>query len=261
MTLEIVFGLLIGAVLGLLGAGGSIVAVPALVFGVGLPMAAAVPASLIVVGASSLAALAPRLREGAVRWRVALIFGGVGLPAAFAGAALGRLVPERWLMLAFAALMVVVAVRMLRGTPEAGGACRTPDNGVDWRRCLPASAGAGAVVGALTGVFGVGGGFLIVPALTLALGLTATEAVATSLVVIALNAVSGLAAHAGALPGLDYGAIGAFVGAAAVASLLAGRLAGRIPPAPLRRAFAVAVLAVAAGVAAAVFTAPELLAG
>lgn len=110
-------------------------------------------------------------------------------------------------------------------------------------------------------MFGVGGGFVVVPALTLLLGLTAVEAVSTSLVVVAVNAASGLAAHAGAAAGLDYGTIAVFATAAVAASLAAGRLAGRIPAVPLRRAFAILVLAVAGGMAAAVLAAPGLLAG
>ena len=179
MTMAILFGLLIGLLLGLLGAGGSILAVPALVFGVGIGLHEAIPASLVVVGASALAALVPRLRQQVIRWPVALVFGAAGLPAAFAGTAVGRLLPERWLMLGFAVLMVVVAVRMLRSQTEQGGACRTRAGGINWRSCLPKALAAGAAVGFLTGLFGVGGGFVIVPALALLLGLTTIEAVAT----------------------------------------------------------------------------------
>lgn len=259
MTMAVLFGLLIGLLLGLLGAGGSILAVPVLVFGVGMGLHEAVPASLVVVGASALAGLAPRLRQRVIRWPVALVFGAAGLPAAFAGTAVGRLLPERWLMLGFAALMVVVAVRMLRGGTGRGGACRTRAGGTDWRSCLPKALAAGAAVGLLTGLFGVGGGFVIVPALVLLLGLTAAEAVATSLVVVAVNAASGLAAHAGAAADLDHAVIAVFAAAAMAASLLAGRFARRVPAEPLRRWFAGVVLAVAAAVAGAALAAPHLL--
>lgn len=184
-------GLFIGLALGALGAGGSILAVPALVHLAGQPLAAAIPTSLIVVGVSAAAALAPRLRGGGVRWPVALVFGAAGVPAAFGGAALGRTLSPRLLMLGFALLMAVVAVRMLRERTRSGGACRTRGGGVEWRTCLPSALGTGAVVGVLTGLFGVGGGFLIVPALTLLLGLGAAEAVATSLVVIVINSAPG----------------------------------------------------------------------
>ncbi len=257
--MAVVFGLLIGVLLGLLGAGGSILAVPALVFGVGLPLHAAIPASLVVVGASSAAALVPRLRQRVIRWPVALVFGAAGIPAAFGGTAVGRLLPERWLMLGFAVLMVIVAVRMLRGESDHGGACRTYEGRVNWRSCLPKALIAGAAVGFLTGLFGVGGGFVIVPALIMLLGLATAEAVATSLVIITINAASGLTAHAGVAAGLDHLTIAAFAAAAMAASLAAGRFAAKIPARPLRLGFAVLVLIVAAGVTAAVFFAPDLL--
>lgn len=259
MTMAILFGLIIGLLLGLLGAGGSILAVPALVFGVGMGLHEAIPASLVVVGASALAGLIPRLRQQVIRWPVALVFGAAGLPAAFAGTAVGRLLPERWLMLGFAVLMVVVAVRMLRSQTEQGGACRTRAGGINWRSCLPKALAAGAAVGFLTGLFGVGGGFVIVPALALLLGLTTTEAVATSLVIVAINAASGLAAHAGAAADLDYTVIAVFAAAAMAASLAAGRIANKIPAKPLRRGFAVVVLTVAAAVAGTALLAPHLL--
>lgn len=249
MATVIVFGLAVGLLLGLLGAGGSILAVPALVYGVGLPLETAIPAALVVVGASALTGLAGRLRKGLVRWPVALVFGAAGLPAAFAGTAAGRLLPERWLMAGFAALMVVVGVRMLMRQREDGGACRTRSGRVDWRSCLPKALAAGAVVGALTGLFGVGGGFVVVPALTLLLGLAAPEAVATSLVVVVLNSGWGLLAHIGTSAALDWPVTGAFAASAMVASLLAGRVAGRVPADRLRRAFAALVLLLAAGVA------------
>ncbi|WP_046470491.1 sulfite exporter TauE/SafE family protein [Allosalinactinospora lopnorensis] len=260
MATAILFGLLIGLLLGLLGAGGAILAVPALVFGVGLPLHAAIPASLVVVGASALAGLLPRLRRHVVRWPVALVFGAAGVPAAFAGTALGRLLPERWLMLGFAALMVAVALRMLGDRTDHSGACRTRAGTVNWRRCLPKALATGAAVGFLTGMFGVGGGFVIVPALILLLGLTTTEAVATSLAVVVINAASGLAAHAGAAADLDYTVIVFFTAAAMAASLVAGRLAEKVPAKPLRTGFAGVVLAAAAGTAAAAIAAPHLLA-
>jgi uncharacterized protein len=253
------FGALIGLLLGLLGGGGSILAVPALVYGVGLPLTAAIPASLVVVGASSATGLLTRIRAGLVRWRVALVFGLAGLPAAFGGSAVGRLLPNHWLMLAFAALMVVVAVRMLRQSTPAVGACRGASGTVDWRACLPWATLAGALVGFLTGLFGVGGGFVIVPALSLGLGLAESEAVATSLAVIVLNSVSGLAAHSLTPTGLDVATVGVFAASAMATSLAAGTLAPRLPAAALRRGFAALVLAVAAGVAATSLTAPELL--
>ncbi|MDT3439406.1 MULTISPECIES: sulfite exporter TauE/SafE family protein [unclassified Pseudofrankia] len=237
-------GALIGILLGLLGGGGSILAVPALVYGAGIPLKAAVPTSLLVVGISSAAALLPRLRARQIRWRIAAIVGAAGAVAAFGGAAVNRLLDPRIVLIGFAGLMVLAAVRMLRGDSEAGGDCALPDGGVNWRGCLPKSIGTGIVVGFLTGLFGVGGGFLIIPALVLLLGLPAPAAIGTSLVIIVINSGAGFAAHAGDAA-LDYRIAGAFTAAAVIGSLTAGRFATRLPAQRLSRAFAYLVLAIA----------------
>ena len=253
------FGAVIGLALGLLGAGGSILAVPALVYGVGQPVHTAIPTSLAVVALSSVGGIVPRERRAAVRWPVALVFGAAGIPATFGGTALGRLLPQRWLLLAFAALMAVVAVRMLRGGEERTGACRTPEGGIDWRTCLPKAVLAGAAVGVLTGLFGVGGGFVIVPALTLLLGLQAQQAVATSLAVVLLNSLSGLVAHAGAMNGIDYGVLALFAGASLVVSIVAARWSARLNSSTVRRWFSCVVLVVAVLVAVAAIVDPSAL--
>ncbi|MET8846852.1 sulfite exporter TauE/SafE family protein [Amycolatopsis sp. NPDC004625] len=255
------FGLVIGAALGLLGAGGSILAIPALVYGVGVPLGAAIPTSLLVVAVSAAGGLAARWRSKVIRRPVALVFAAASVPAAFGGTALGKLLPDRWLLVTFAVLMAVVAVRMLTAAPERDGVCRTRAGGVNWRSCVPMALAAGALVGVLTGLFGVGGGFVIVPALTMLLGLTAPEAVATSLVVIVLTALGGLVAHAATMPELPYGVAVVFAGVAFLASLLAGKVGNRLPEAIVRRTFASLVLAVAVGVAAAAVFAPAALHG
>lgn len=250
-VLAAAFGLVIGALLGLVGGGGGILAVPALTYGLGLPLGAAVPASLVVIGSASAVAVAPRAQRD-VHWRIALIVGAAGIPTALFGGLLNRHLDQRWLLLAFAAIMVAAAVRMLRGHDETGGVCERPGGGVAWRRCLPRAISTGLVVGFLTGLLGVGGGFLLVPALIVALGLRTPTAVATSLVVIVINSAAGLVPYlsAGTSSGLDWWVIGPFALAATVAPLPAGRLARRLPGNILRRGFAVLVLLVAAGVAA-----------
>lgn len=259
MSLVVLFGAVIGLALGLLGAGGSILAVPALVYGVGQPLQTAIPTSLAVVALSSLGGLVPRERRRAVRWPVALVFGAAGVPAAFGGTALGRLFPQSGLLLAFAVLMVVVAVRMLRGGDNPTGACRARDGGIRWRSCLPKALLAGALVGALTGLFGVGGGFVVVPALALLLGLGAQEAVATSLVVVLINAVAGFTAHWGAAAAIDYRVLLLFAGSALLVSMVAARFSTRLNPVTVRRAFSCVVLVVAAFVAVAAFVDPAAL--
>ena len=243
LLVALILGLVIGSLLGLLGGGGSILAVPALVYGVNQPLAAAVPTSLLVVGISSAAAVLPRLRQ--VQWRLAAIFGVTGAAAAFGGAAVNRLLNPAIVLLGFAAVMVVAALRMLRSSDDVGGSCALPGGGVNWRSCLPKAAAAGVVVGFLTGLFGVGGGFLIIPALTLLLGLPMATAVATSLIVIVINSAAGFTAHLSDAS-INVGIAAAFTGAAVLGSLTAGRLAPRLPGERLRRWFAYRVLAVAA---------------
>ena len=245
MTAALGLGLIIGVLLGLLGGGGSILAVPALVYGAGVPLAAAVPTSLLVVGISSATALLPRLRAGQIAWRIAGVFGAAGAAAAFAGAAVNRLLDPRAVLVGFAVLMVAAGLRMLREQPEVGGDCALPGGGVNWRGCLPKAIGSGIVVGFLTGLFGVGGGFLIIPALALLLGLPMTTAVGTSLAIIVLNSIAGFTAHAGDVE-LDYRIVGAFTITAVAGSLIAGRFATRLPAERMRRWFAYLVFTVAA---------------
>jgi len=243
LLVPILLGLAIGVLLGLLGGGGSILAVPALVYGAGLPLSAAVPTSLLVVGISSAAAVIPRLRR--VQWRLAGIFAVAGAASAFGGAAVNRLLEPAVVLVGFAFLMIAAGARMLASTNEAGGSCALPSGGVDWRSCLPKAASAGLVVGFLTGLFGVGGGFLIIPALVLLLGLAMSEAVATSLVIIVANSASGFVAHLGDAQ-LHASIAVPFILAAITGSLLAGRLARRVPAVRLRHWFAYLVFAVAA---------------
>ena len=245
MTAAAALGLAIGALLGLLGGGGSILAVPALVYGVGQPLAAAVPTSLLVVGISSATAVIPRLRQRQVQWRIAAVFGASGALAAFGGAAVNRLLDPRIVMIGFAALMVAAGIRMLREHVPIGGDCALPGGGVNWRGCLPKAIGSGVVVGFLSGLFGVGGGFLIIPALVFLLGLPMTVAVGTSLLIVVINSTAGFVAHAGSAD-LDYATAVVFTLAAVAGSLAAARFGSRLPADRLRRWFAYLVFAVAA---------------
>jgi uncharacterized membrane protein YfcA len=246
------FGAVVGGLLGLVGGGGSILAVPALVYGVGVPLSAAIPGSLVVVGASSAVAVLPRIRRG-VNWRLALLIGAAGTATAYLGAAVDRMMDQTILLLAFSAIMIVAGLRMLRKTEAVGGSCALPQGGVDWRSCLPKAVVTGAVVGFLTGLLGVGGGFLIVPALALVLGLPMAMTVGTSLVIIVINSFAGLAAHLGEMH-FDWAVIGAFALAAMIASLVAGRFGRRLPEHALRRGFAGLVLLVAVYVASQAFS-------
>lgn len=254
------FGLVIGLTLGLLGGGGSILAVPALVYGVGLPVRQAIPISLVVVGLAAAVGLAARGRERTVRWPIAAVFGAAGAVAAFAGAAVGRLVSAQVLLLSFAVVTAAAGVRMLIGSTEVPrGSCAAPGGRVNWRVCLPKSIGPGAAVGFLTGLFGVGGGFIVVPALVLLLGLEMPVAVGTSLVIVLINSAAGLLAHLHAAAQLDLPVTAAFAGGALLTAGASGRLAGRLSADRLRRWFAYLVLAVAVFVAAQALINPQVL--
>lgn len=244
IALAIGIGLVIGALVGLLGGGGSILAVPALVYLVGQDLQEAVATSLLVVGITAVVAVLPRLREGQISWRIGLLFGLAGALTAFAGAAVNRMLPDELTLALFAVLMVGAGVRMLQEKPATGTACAVDGGRVNWRRCLPRTLAGGLVVGFLTGLLGVGGGFLIIPVLVLALGLQMPVAIGTSLVVVAINSTAGFAAHAGEAT-LDVPLTVAFTGAAVVAAVVAGRYAARAGTDRLRRWFAWLVLAVA----------------
>lgn len=260
MSAALLLGLVIGALLGLLGGGGSILAVPALVYGVGMPLSAAVPTSLAVVGISSATAVLPRIRTGQLQWRIAAIFGLAGAAAAFAGAAVNRLLEPWAVMAGFSALMVATGIRMLVRQRPTGDDCALPGGGIDWRSCIPKAVGAGVVVGFLTGLFGVGGGFLIIPALVLFLGLPMTSAIGTSLIIIVVNSAAGFLAYLGKVD-LDYGLAAAFTGTAIVGALVAGRFATRLPADHLRRWFAYLVLVVAVVVVIQLVVDPSAIAG
>ncbi|ABM16599.1 MULTISPECIES: sulfite exporter TauE/SafE family protein [Mycolicibacterium] len=245
VPLGLALGALIGVLLGLLGGGGSILAVPALVYGTGLSIGQAIPISLIVVAAASAVGALPRIRAGQVRWRMAGIFAAAGIPATVAGSAVSRHLPEPVLMIGFAVVMVVAGIRMLADQGHTGTACEIRGGQVDWRRCAPRSIGAGLLVGVLTGLFGVGGGFLIIPALVVVLGIEMSTAIGTSLLIIVANSLAGLVSHLDAVGG-NWSITAAFVGAAMATSLVAGHFGTKVDTDRLQRWFAYLVFAVAA---------------
>ncbi|MFP3466893.1 sulfite exporter TauE/SafE family protein [Leifsonia sp. SIMBA_070] len=231
------FGLLVGAVLGLVGAGGAIIAVPALVYVVGVPVAEAMSTSLVMAASSSVAAVLPRLRHG-INWRIATTVGVVGIPAAFLGTAVNAALPQPVVLLGFATLMIVAGIQMLRPRPSASGE-RPPGRGWVWRAVL-----VGLAVGLLTGLLGVGGGFVIVPALVLLLRMPIGAAIGTSLIITIVNSIAGVIAHAG-VGSVDWQITVAFAAPAFLASLIAARFATRLSGRMLQVAFAVLVLAIA----------------
>lgn len=236
--LDLLLGFTIGLSLGLLGGGGSILTVPALVYLVGQSPQAAVTTSLAIVGANSaLGAFFHNLR-GMCNWRVALAFGGSGMLAAYLAAGLSKLFAPALLLVAFALLMSVIGILMLvrkEGAPQAETCA--PRN---W----PVVVAGGAGVGLLTGVLGVGGGFLIVPALVMLVGLPMSQAVGTSLVVITANSFAGLAGHLDSA-GFDLRLTLVFVAAGLVGTFSGSRLANRLPGGRLRRVFGAFVVLLA----------------
>lgn len=237
VAFTLAFGVLVGLALGLVGGGGSILTVPILIYALGESVHLATGTALAIVGANALIGAWDHGRGGRVRLRTALVFGGTGIVGALAGTYLNHLASGRIILLGFAALMLAAAVAMVRVrlADRPGGA---PPGGLS-----PQVMGAGLVVGVLTGFFGVGGGFLIVPALVLVLGLPMREAVGTSLLVIALNAGAALLGHLHG--GVGWGVTALFIVGGAAGSLLGSRLSGRLDERRLRLGFAAMVALVA----------------
>ncbi|WP_072690534.1 sulfite exporter TauE/SafE family protein [Rhodococcus marinonascens] len=242
---SVVLGAVIGILLGLLGGGGSILAVPGLVYGLGIPLAQAVPMSLLVVGIASLFGSIPKIRAHRVQWQIAGVFAVTGFLAAFAGSALNRLLPPSVTLAGFAIVMIASGVRMLSSTEKTGTACRAEGYTVNWRRCTSRAIPAGLGVGFLTGLFGVGGGFLIIPALVMLLGIEMSVAVGTSLVIVTANSGSGLLAYLGNLS-LDWGVVAVFTATAIGGSLVAARYGKNVDAARLQKWFAYLIFTVAA---------------
>ncbi len=210
-------------------------AVPLLVYVAQIDVRTAIGMSLAVVGATSLAGTLINARAGRVDFRRGLLFGAAGMVAAPLGAQLTHLVPPRILLVLFASLMIVVGALMLRG--------RRLGSGADLRPRKRLALGAGLGVGFLTGFLGVGGGFLIVPALNLLGGLPIRTAIGTSLLVVSMNAGAGVLGH------LRHGGIpadltGAFLVAAVMGTVLGIRVSSSLTPIHLRRAFALFVVLV-----------------
>jgi uncharacterized membrane protein YfcA len=190
LTLDLVLGFGIGLSLGLMGGGGSLLTVPALVYLVGQTPQAAVTTSLAIVGANSLMGASFHRAQGSLNWKVALSFGGAGMLVSYLAAGLSRLLPEAVLLVTFAIIMLLVGGLMLTRGGNNSVEMYTP-------RPLPVVIASGAAVGLMTGILGIGGGFLIVPALVMLVGLPMQMAVGTSLIIIAMNSLAGFLGHAG----------------------------------------------------------------
>lgn len=242
IVLAAVLALFIGGAVGLLGGGGSILTTPLLIYVLGFDAKQAITASLFVVAVTSIFGLIAHARAGRVRWKTGLIFGTAGMVGAFAGGQVGALLPATLLLAAFSVMMGITAVAMIRGRRQVKG--HGPHKGLPIFRIIL----DGLVVGLVTGLVGAGGGFLVVPALALLGGLPMANAVATSLLVVAMKSFAGFFGYAlqfgdGSLVSLNPETeinwpITLLVTAMAViGALISSRFIGKIHPDKLRKAF------------------------
>ncbi len=260
-------GILIGVSLGSVGAGGSILAVPILVFVAGEAPKSATVSSLVIVGATALIALGPHLKAHRVRGDIAIPFGVIGIAGSFVGKKLSDTQNPNVLLLLFSVVMVAAAALMERRTrspvaaaAQTGGPAGQPGTSGLGNVAGEANAAGkstpnasytakvaliGAGVGVMTGFFGVGGGFVIVPALTLLLGISMHEAVGTSLLIVVMNSVTTFALKSRGVA-IDWTVIAIFTGAAAVGALGGSEVARRFDGHVLTKWFVRMVLAIAA---------------
>lgn len=256
--LSVIFGALVGFSLGLTGGGGAIFAVPLLVYGLGVPPREAVGISLATVGLTSLVGFVQRWRAGLVELHTGLLFAAAGMLSAPAGSWLAARTPPAILLTLFALLMLAIALRMWRKAVspavdmeaklQYSPACRRDETGTLHltSRCGLLLAGVGLASGVLTGLFGVGGGFIVVPALVTFSGMTIQRAVGTSLLVITLVSISGIGGYLATGRELSLELVWLFA-AGGIGGLFGGAwLAQRLAGPRLQKVFAAAIVVVAA---------------
>lgn len=234
ISLGLALAALIGLSLGLLGGGGSILTVPVLVYVLGFAAKPAIAMSLPVVGVTSLISAVMHWRLGNVRVPTALTFGLLAMVGAFAGAKLAVILSGAVQLSLLAVVMLAAAGSMLRGTRAEA------ETGAPPRLALLVP--IALAVGVLTGLVGIGGGFLVVPALVLLARVPMRQAVGTSLLVIAMNSASGFAGYLGTVD-LDWAFLAGFTAAAVAGALVGTAFVARVPQAALKRGFALLLLA------------------
>jgi len=247
VLLAIPLGIAIGLAVGALGGGGSVLAVPILVYLLDQTVPEATTASLLIVAAGAVAGGLGHARAGRVCWRHAGAFTAAAVPGIAIGTLAAEVVSGTLLLAAFAIVMLMAAQATWRRAeddrPEPAG---TRAAGTCPPLRLPRDLIGGVAVGFVTGFFGVGGGFLIVPTLSIALAFTMRTAVGTSLAIISGTSLLGFAAHLLAGRGLDFGVATTMTAACVVGAVTGASLAGRVPERVLGRGFAVLVVVVAA---------------
>ena len=241
-VLGLASGMLVGFSLGLVGGGGSILAVPLMVYVVGVPEPhVAIGTSAIAVAANAAVNLSNHSRGGTVIWSCALVFAAAGIVGAFGGSILGKTVDGQKLLALFALVMIAIALLMLKTRSRIG----LPDVRISMSN-MPAIVGLGLATGTLSGFFGIGGGFLIVPALMLATGMPIMNAVSSSLVAVTAFGMTTAASYAWS--GLVSWALAGLFVAGGIAGGLAGTRAARHLAerrGALNIVFAVVIIAVA----------------
>lgn len=226
---------IIGVLLGLLGGGGSILTLPMLVYVARVDPKEAIASSLFVVGTTSLVGMVAHARAGRVAYRVGALFGVAGMAGAYVGGRLAHYLPATLLLVLFATMMLATSIAMLRG--RRGGSGDGPHD-----VAIGKALGLGFLVGGVSGLVGAGGGFLVVPALSILGGLPMPRAVATSLMVIAMQSLSGFAGHV-ATVSLHWPLLLVVTGMSIGGSLVGARLGKHANPETLRRSFGWLVLA------------------
>jgi uncharacterized membrane protein YfcA len=246
--LAIASGALIGFVLGTTGGGGSLLAIPLLVYGLGIEARAAAAMSLVVVAGAALVGVYQRRASGMIKVRAAVVFSGVGSIGAWVGAFGHRFVRSETVLLLFGVLMLLAVWLMWRldvelpeAAPQESCADRFP------RSCWAKVVTVGLLAGLLSGFFGVGGGFIIVPALTVVLGFPIRTAVSTALLIIALISVGGLFGPLQAGP-VDWPLTGLLLLGGVFGMSGGSWVAQRVPPAAITRSFTVIAIAVAVAI-------------
>ncbi len=242
----LLLGGVVGFVLGVLGGGGSILAVPIFLYVLHVPAKPAIAMSLAVVGLSAFVGFLTHWRQGTVALSVALPFGMFAMLGAFVTARLTHLVPAPVQLTLFAAFAFAAAIFMLRDASKPAEAeLATPPNRSDRPRFTPKLIPQALGVGILTALVGAGGGFVIVPSLVLVAGVPIRPAVGSSLLIITLNALSGFIGYIGLVP-IDWPLIGAFGATAAVGAVIGTRYMRRVPQRRIKQAFAILILVLGA---------------
>jgi len=240
MYLLIALATLIGILLGLLGGGGSILTVPVLVYIAGLSAKNAIVTSLIVVGITSVIALINHARRGFVCWKTGLTFGFAGMFGAFIGGRTAAYIPDPILMVLFAGIMMMASIAMIRGNKKTRSDQPSSKNLCPVHLPVLAILFDGFIVGFITGLVGVGGGFLLVPALNFLAALPMHAAIGTSLFIIVLQSGAALAGHASHMQ-IDPTLTLTFTGFAIIGSFLGSLASARISSLHLKRGFGIFV--------------------